>query len=48
MDEFIAKHRQEIAGVPSGFDRLVFRGTLWSISYREGMMSYLWRKPGTR
>lgn len=26
----------------SGFDRLVFRGTLRSISYAEGMMSYLW------
>ena len=42
MKEFIAKHRQEIAGVLSGFDRLVFRGTLRSISYPEGMMSYLW------
>jgi hypothetical protein len=26
MQEFIAKHGEEIAGVLSGFDRLVFRG----------------------
>src|SRR5277367_639954 len=42
MKEFIAKHEKEIAGVLSGFDRLVFRGTLRSISYPEGMMHYLW------
>jgi hypothetical protein len=36
MQEFIAKHKEEIAGVLSGFDRLVFRGTLRSISYAEG------------
>jgi len=40
MQEFIAKHREEIAGVLSGFDRLVFRGTLRSISYAEGMLGY--------
>jgi|SRR3989442_9431506 hypothetical protein len=34
--------REEIAGVLSGFDRLVFRGTLRSINYPEGMMGYLW------
>ena len=43
MKEFIAKHREEIAGV-WGFDRLIFRGTLRSISYPEGMMGYLWAK----
>src|SRR6267143_3274278 len=42
IEEFIAKHREETAGVLSGFDRLVFRGTLRSISYPEGMMGYLW------
>lgn len=42
MQEFIVKHREEIAGVLSGFDRLVFRGTLRAISYVEGMMNYLW------
>jgi hypothetical protein len=44
MQEFIAKHKEEIAGVLSGFDRLVFRGSLRSISYAEGMMGYLWAK----
>jgi hypothetical protein len=44
MKEFIAKHEEEIAGVLSGFDRLVFRGTLRSISYAQGMMNYLWAK----
>lgn len=42
IQEFIAKHREEIAGVLSGFDRLIFRGTLRSISYPEGMIGYLW------
>ena len=44
MNEFIAKHQKEVTGVLSGFDRLVFRGTLRSISYPEGMMRYLWAK----
>ena len=42
MREFIAKHNQQIAGTLSGFDRVVFRGTLRSMAYPEGMMSYLW------
>ncbi len=41
IQEFIAKHQEEITGVLSGFDRLVFRGTLRPISYPEGMMGYL-------
>ena len=42
MHEFIAKHQDKIAGTLSGFDRLVFRGTLRSIAYKEGMDRYLW------
>jgi hypothetical protein len=42
MHEFIAKHQDQIAGTLSGFDRLVFRGTLRSIAYHEGMKRYLW------
>jgi hypothetical protein len=42
MDEFIAKHQDKIAGTLSGFDRLVFRGHLRSISHPHGMMNYLW------
>jgi len=41
MQEFIAKHREEITGVLSGFDRLVFRGTLRSLAHVDGMRSYL-------
>ncbi len=42
MHEFIAKHQDQIAGVLSGFDRLVFRGTLRRIRYQQGMKGYLW------
>jgi len=41
MREFIAKHRDKITSVLSGFDRLVFRGTLRSISFPDGMRHYL-------
>jgi hypothetical protein len=41
MREFIAKYRGKIAGMLSGFDRLVFRGTLRSLSYVKGMKYYL-------
>ena len=41
MREFIAKHRDKISGLLSGFDRLVFRGTLRSISFPDGMRHYL-------
>ena len=36
VQQFIAKHQDEIAGVLSGFDRLVLRGTLRSIALRGG------------
>jgi hypothetical protein len=42
VQQFIAKHQDDIAGVLSGFDRLVLRGTLRSIAYAEGMNQYLW------
>jgi len=42
MHEFIAKHRDKITGTLSGFDRLVFRGTLRSIAHDQGMKRYLW------
>ena len=41
MLQFIARHQDQIAGVLSGFDRLVFRGTLRSIAYPAGMEQYL-------
>ena len=42
MHQFIAKHQDQITGTLSGFDRLVFRGTLRSIAHAEGMQRYLW------
>src|SRR3989475_11650044 len=42
MQEFIAKPQDQIAGVLSGFARLVLRGTLRSIAYGQGMSQYLW------
>src|SRR5215471_18160118 len=43
MHEFIAKHQDKIVGTLSGFDRLVFRGTLRAIAYDQGMNAYLSR-----
>ena len=37
MKSFIQKHAADVIGVLSGFDRLVFRGTLRTLSYVEGM-----------
>jgi hypothetical protein len=52
MEKFIEKYRSQIAGVLSGFDRLVFRGTLRKLNFgrwdgglesmiAEGMEQYL-------
>lgn len=41
MDTFIQRHRQNVIGVLSGFDRMRFRGTLRSISYAEGVDRFL-------
>jgi hypothetical protein len=41
VDEFIAKHRERIGGVVSGFDRLVLRATLRVLYSAEGMGQYL-------
>lgn len=42
MNKFIEKFAGYIKGVLTGFDRVVFRGHLLRIVYRNGMMSYLW------
>jgi hypothetical protein len=41
LQEFIAKYESQIAGVLSGFDRVVFRGTLRTISHVFGLNRYL-------
>jgi hypothetical protein len=42
MQDFTAKYADKIQGVLSGFDRLIFRGTLRKIAYEFGMKGYLW------
>jgi hypothetical protein len=42
MHEFTATYADQIAGTLSGFDRLVFRGTLRQIAYPFGLNRYLW------
>jgi hypothetical protein len=39
---FVSKHAGEVIGVLSGFDRLVFRGTLRLLAHHLGMQQYLW------
>jgi hypothetical protein len=41
MERFLKQHEGRIKGVLSGFDRVLFRGTLRSISYRSGMGKFL-------
>ena len=41
MQQFVAKHAEDVIGTLSGFDRLVFRGTLRTLCYRSGLMTYL-------
>ncbi len=41
MHEFIAKQKDKIIGTLSGFDRVVFRGTLRPINFVDGMWHYL-------
>lgn len=43
MKQFITKHSDLITGVLSGFDRLVFRGSLRTLSHLNGMLLYLSR-----
>ena len=42
MEEFLSRHADAVTGTLSGFDRLVFRGTLRMLAHRSGMMGYLW------
>jgi hypothetical protein len=44
MHRFTTKYADRLAGVLSGFDRLVFRGTLRRLSFVDGLRGYLWRR----
>ena len=41
MENFLNKHAADVIGVLSGFDRLVFRGTLRLLARHLGLMRYL-------
>ena len=41
MERFVTRHQDRIAGILTGFDRLLFRGTLRSISYANGAAMWL-------
>jgi len=41
MERFLERHRANIVGVLSGFDRVLFRGSLRSMSYVNGMSKFL-------
>lgn len=40
MNLFVAKFRDVIKGVMSGFDRIVFKGTILPLSFADGAMSF--------
>ena len=42
MEQFLSKHARAVIGTLSGFDRLVFRGTLRFLAHHTGMVGYLW------
>lgn len=41
MERFIKQHDNRIAGIITGYDRMIFRGTLRSLSYVKGMEIWL-------
>lgn len=41
MKQFISKYQDQISGVLSGFDRMVFRGSLRALCGKHGMEQYL-------
>ena len=41
MERFLTRHDGRIAGIVAGFDRMLFRGTLRSISFLDGMQKFL-------
>ena len=41
MQRFLERHREQVVGVLSGFDRVLFRGTLRSLAYAAGFDKFL-------
>jgi hypothetical protein len=44
MDQFIQTHQEQVIGVLTGWDRVIFRGSLRKLCYVEGLMRYLWQR----
>ncbi len=44
MQAFLQRHADKVTGVLSGFDRLLFRGTIRMLSAPQGIKSYLWHR----
>ncbi|MGH7772919.1 MAG: hypothetical protein ACREQA_11885 [Candidatus Binatia bacterium] len=42
MERFLKRHQGRIKGIISGFDRILFRGTLRTINYSQGIEQWLW------
>lgn len=42
MNDFLQRHAGRVIGCLSGFDRLLFRGTIRLLANASGLMSYLW------
>ena len=42
MNEFVHRHAKSVTGCLSGFDRVLFRGTIRLLASVSGLMSYLW------
>jgi hypothetical protein len=42
MNSFLQRHGSSVIGMLSGFDRLLFRGTLRMLATAKGLMGYLW------
>jgi hypothetical protein len=42
MNPFLQRHADSVTGMLSGFDRLLFRGTLRMLATARGLMGYLW------
>jgi len=41
MERFLERHKDHVIGVLSGFDRLLFRGTLLGLSYTVALKKFL-------
>ena len=41
MERFLERHQNRVVGVLSGFDRVLFQGTLRSLSYLNGLEAFL-------